>query len=402
MTAILKSWRVWPLYLLAVAVPVSVSAAGIATGLVVLTALGVFLFDRAARPRAVRPVALALGALLLVYFLATLLNTPHQWHKFQEELWIKLLLVAVPVLLAGRPEHAARVLKTVLVVGGLAAVFAVWQHFSGQDPIRDRSLMRTQFSHPTVVGFFSMHLSYAGQAMILLLMAAAHLVHGRPDRGTAAAAGLTALLGTALVWTFARSALFGTTAGLIVLVSFARGWRRWLGLSAVAAGLATGLLLPTVRIHLARLLESGQNVTRLNLWRSSLEGLIAEPWLGYGPGNFGEMIYRHMVPGYYDTVCHAHHDLLMHGVNAGVPGVLAALAILVTTVLIMVRALRRGSRWGWVFRGGIAVQAALTVAGLFQVYQTDDEVELLLYLVLGCCVGLAAQVTSGVPRATGD
>jgi len=392
MSPILKSWRSWPLYLLAAAVPVSVSAAGIATGLVLVTALVCVLRDRGRGLRSLRPVALSLLALLVAYFLATALLDPSQWHKFSEELWIKLLLVAVPVLLIRQPGHAPRILKTVLTVGAVAAVFAVWQHFSGHDPIRDRSLMRTQFAHPTVVGFFSMHLSYAGQVMILLLLTAAHLVRARLDRSLIWPATLTALLAVALFWTFARSALLGAVAGILVLLFFARGWRRAVGLVTMGLGLAIGFLQPQVREHLGRLLETEENLTRLNLWRSSVEGIGAEPWLGFGPGNYGEMIYRHMVPGSYDVICHAHNDLLMHGVNAGLPGLLSALLILATTCWVMGRALRRGSPWDWVLRSGIAVQVGITVAGLFQVYQTDDEVEILLYLVLGCCLAVAVHV----------
>jgi hypothetical protein len=42
-------------------------------------------------------------------------------------------------------------------------------------------------------------------------------------------------------------------------------------------------------------------------------------------------------------------------------------------------------------RGALAVQAGITVAGFFQVFQTDDEVEMLLYFVLGCALALAQE-----------
>ena len=61
---------------------------------------------------------LALGALLGFYFLSTLLAAPYpqHWHKFAEEMWIKLLLVAVPVLAAGRVRRLESAMKLALMI----------------------------------------------------------------------------------------------------------------------------------------------------------------------------------------------------------------------------------------------------------------------------------------------
>ena len=96
--------------------------------------------------------------------------------------------------------------------------------------------------------------------------------------------------------------------------------------------------------------------------------------------------------GYYDVRGHAHNDFVMHAVNAGVLGLLAALALLVVVTWLLWRGYRRtltrDAPYGWVLLGGVAAQIAVSVAGLFQVYQTDDEVEMLLYFLLGCGLGL--------------
>ena len=383
--------RLGPLYLLACAVAFSVSVAGIATGLVLLGALVTLLREGRTVGFPPRAVTISLGALFGIYFLATILAAPypHNWHKFYEELWIKLLLVAVPVLLGTRPDAVGRLIRVTVICGVLAAAYAVWQHFSEFDPIRHRSIVRAQWNQPAVTGFFSHHLSYGGQALIFFLLCFSWLLNASGRRTRILLTAALAVLGAALIWSFARSAFLGTVAGVLVLIILSQGRQRWMGLVGLTVGLAAALLVPAVRAHLLMLLEMKRNVTRLNLWESSWHGIQARPLLGFGPGNFESLLAGYKVDGYYETLAHSHNDLLMHGVNAGIPGILAALGLLVAVCLVVWR-----GRWGdtghyWILPGVLAIQAGISVAGLFQVYQTDDEVEILLYFVLGCALALA-------------
>lgn len=402
----MTSWseilRWGPLLLLAVAAPVSVSAAGIATGLVLLSALVHALAHRATeRSRPPRAVLGALGALLGIYVLATVFSAPypHHWHKLLEENWIKLLLVAVPVLAAGRPDRVTKLLKLAVLVGVLAGIYAIWQHFSGFDPIRHRSIVRPQWGLATVTGFFNHHLSYGGQVLVFFLLALAWLLadQGRRRLWLVPALGV---LGSALLWSYARSAFLGVGCGLLTMVLLVPGRRRWAGLGVLGAGLGTALLISPVRAHLLMLFEMKRHVTRLNLWESSWHGIQARPLLGFGPGNFRGLLDGYQVDGYYETLAHSHNDLLMHGVNAGVPAMLAALALLVTTCLVFRAGWRRRQPGSWVLLGAFAVQVGITVAGFFQVYQTDDEVEILLYFVLGCALAVAG--SGGQPEPAGQ
>jgi O-antigen ligase len=383
--------RLAPLYLLAVAAPVSVSVGNVAVGLVLVTALAAVLRHRRSVTWPARPVLLALGALLGFYFLSTLLAAPYPqpWHKFAEEMWIKLLLVAVPVLAAGRVRRLESAMKLALMIGALAAVFAIVQHFLGADPIRGRSIYRPQFGHNAVSGFFSHHLSYAGQALIFLLMAAAWFLDRPGNLRRLWLLPVPAVLAVALMWTFARSAMIGALAGLLVLIVLQEGRARWLGLGGVLAGTAAVLGVGPVRGHFLQLFDLDRHLTRVNLWHSSWDGLNGHPLLGFGTGNFESMLAGFQVPGHYENLGHAHNDLLMHGVNAGWPGLLAALALLGATCALFWQARGRAAGERWILTGALAVQVGITVAGFFQVYQTDDEVEMLLYFVLGCAVALA-------------
>ena len=380
-----------PLMMLALTACVSVSGAGLGGGLTVL--LAAFLLARSPRSGCLPPgrVIPALFALMGAYLLATILATPfpHNWTKLGEELWIKLLLVAVPLMAAGDAALLRRLLRLVLGGGCLAAGFAVLQYFLGHDPIRDQSIYRPQYGHVAVSGFFGHHLSYAGQVLVVFLMLSAWWLNGAGTRGRLILTPLLAVVGLSLLWNFSRSAWLGSMAGTLVLILLQGRRVRWWTLGAGAVALGAAALLSPVRVHFLSIFALDQHLTRLNLWHTSWLALLDNPLLGLGPGNFGRAVELYLVPGHFNTLGHAHNDLLMHGVNAGFPGLLAALFLLLATCRVFWRARRTAGQDLWVFNGALAVQVGITVAGIFQVYQTDDEVELLLYFLLGLVLALA-------------
>lgn len=381
-----------PLYLLALAAPLSVTASGIAAGLVLLTAGGVLAGRREPIRWPPRPILWSLAALAVCYLLATFLAAPYprNWVKLVEELWVKSLLIAVPVVAGTRTEHLERVLKWALGMGVVAAAYAVVQHFLGFDPIRDRSLYRPEFGHAAVSGFLGHHLSFAGQLIAFCLLATSWLLLGRERMRAGFLVPMLAVLWAALFWNYSRSGWLGVLAGTAVLVACLPPRRRRTGLGVLAALPVVLLAVPPSRAHFLSIFQLEQHATRLNLWRDSWHGILDQPLLGFGPGNFERLLAEHQVPGHYDTLAHAHNDLLMHGVNAGLPGLLAAVALIYTTCRLFWRSAVRERRRSWIWFGALALQVGITVAGIFQVFQTDDEVETLLYLVLGCAVGLAA------------
>ncbi len=380
-----------PLYAMALATPFSVGGGNLAAGLILAAAalrLGTAA-GRAALPP--RSLLWALGAYLAVHAAATLFAAPYpsHWGKWLEEMWLKLLLVTVPVLGAAAPQHLRRAVRIVVLAGALVAVYAVVQHFTGLELRRGKELEPIGGTY-FALGFFSHHLSYGGQVLVLWIFAAAWAL----DRGLAPRRPFSwplaafVLLACGLLWSYARSAQVGAVAGAIVLVLLQRGWRRRWGLTALGVILAAAAIVPSTRMRFAHFFEAGAEQTRLNLWRSAIDGIAARPLLGYGPGNFRHLMEQHAYPGVYEAKGHAHDDFLMHACNAGLLGLIAALVLLVLVTVLLWRASRRVAPGGWVLLGGVAVQFAISVAGLFQVYQTDDEVEMALYFLLGCGLGL--------------
>jgi O-antigen ligase len=391
------SLRNLPLYAFALAAPVSVAGGNVSAGAIVLGALVAAAFtgrtrdDRARLAAAVpRAVWIALAAYFLAHLAATLFAAPGpmRWNKYGEEMWLKLMLVAVPILACGRPRAIPRALALMLASGAVAAGYGVFQHYTGLDLLRGGQT-QAYGDRFTSVGFFGHHLTYGGQVMLLLIIAGALVRHRLLDgwRALLPALAVGVPLGLGLLWSYARSAQLGAFAAAVVLAwTLPRRWRVG-GLVVLVATTALTLALPSVRGRVAETFTDEKEVTRPNLWRSSLAGIVDRPVLGWGPGNFDVMLAKHEIPGaYYESRAHAHNDFLMHAVNAGLLGLAAAVALLVVTTRAALRTWRRDG--GWVPLAAVAAQIGISVAGLFQVYQTDDEVEMVLYFLLGCALAV--------------
>lgn len=389
--------------LVAVAMAVSVSAGNIGLGLLAAAALvrigagGTGSRASLRRPALAslpQPILASLAAAILCNLLATLLAEPgsSHWTKLVEEWWIKLALIVVPLVLAGTGRSAERVAVVVLTAGLAAGGYGIVQHFLGWDYVRDRELFRTG-PYYLIVGFSGHHLSLGGQLLLYLTMTLSWLAHqaGLRARTAYPAVIMTLVFALALVWTFARSSYLGLlVAGVVLAATLPASRRRW-GVLTLAVVVAAAMAVAPIRERVTETFTDTTEIGRVNLWRSSVEGLKAKPVLGWGPGNFDRMMSRHEAPGFYEVRGHAHNDYLMQGVNAGLLGLAAFLWLQVEIFRHLWRGWRRLG--GWVLPGLLASQAGLLAAGFFQVYQTDDEPEMLLYFLLG--LGLAAILDQG-------
>jgi len=381
-----------PLLLFGVACTLSTGAGNIGAGLLLATALLVIVVQRGRDIHwPPREVLLALGAVFLTHAVANWLATPGpaRWDKFVEELWLELLLVSVPVVAAGRPEVVRRAVELTLLAGVITALYAVYQWLTGRDLVRDR-LLFTSNGEYVATAFHSHHLSFGGQIMLALVVAMAWLRRDLLEwpRRLWLSGPVCVMLGLGLIWSFARSAQLGALVAAVALVPTLPGrWRR-VGVAAVVAVLALAAVMPSVRGRIIEGFTDEAEVTRPNLWRSSAAGIAHKPVLGWGQGQFRVMLEEHEVPGIYESRAHSHNDYLMHAVNAGLLGLAAALWLLWATVKHLHAGWRRAGSGSWIILGALLCQVSMAMAGFFQVYQTDDEPEMLLYFLVGCGLAL--------------
>ncbi len=380
-----------PLLLFGFATTVSVVGGNVASGLILLTALAIFLSHHL-RPNHLPPreIMLALLALIGTHALSTavLAPGPVHWDKIYEEMWFKLLLVTVPVVAAGRSRLIITSVFLVILAGVVSGIYAGYQNATGNDLFREAKL-HSIVGNFIATGFHSHHLSFGGQIMLSLVVAMAWLRDVLLNNPRRLWLPLLAclILGMGLVWSFARSSQVGAfAAALLFVTTLPHKWRR-AGIGMLVVLVIFAVAMPQVRDRVVEGFTDEKEVTRVNLWRSSIAGIADRPLSGWGQGNFGKMLEKHEVPGYYEARSHSHNDYLMYAVSAGIPGLLAALWLIWATIKYLNSGWRRMGSGSWVVLAALGCQVSIGIAGLFQVYQTDDNPEMLFYFLIGC--GLA-------------
>ena len=223
---------------------------------------------------------------------------------------------------------------------------------------------------------------------------------------------LTALvLGVvALVLTFSRGAWMGLVAeaAVILLLLAVRAtrawpllWRRLLPLLLLLGGAALLVILVTqvepLRVRVMSLVAGRQdssNNFRINVWLAALDMVQARPWLGIGPGNdaFNQIYPLFQQPKF--NALSAYSIPLELAVEAGIPGLLAGIGLLLASLRSATSLWRSDSCFSLPALAAIAVIVGLTVQGLTDTIFFRPEVQLSGWF---CIATLAA----GASRAEG-
>ena len=223
---------------------------------------------------------------------------------------------------------------------------------------------------------------------------------------------LTALvLGVAaLVLTYSRGAWMGLVAeaaviSLLLAVRATRAWpllwRRLFALLLLTGGAALLVVLVTqvepLRVRVMSLVAGRQdssNNFRINVWLAALDMVQARPWLGIGPGNdaFNQIYPLFQQPKF--NALSAYSIPLELAVEAGIPGLLAGIGLLLASLRSATSLWRSDSCFSLPALAAIAVIVGLTVQGLTDTIFFRPEVQLSGWF---CIATLAA----GASRAEG-
>jgi O-antigen ligase len=241
-----------------------------------------------------------------------------------------------------------------------------------------------------MTGFASHWMTFGGEQMILLLLAASFLFFAPRSRWKLPAAGAFVLLLASVALGMTRCILMlGMPAGLAYLV-----WR-WKPAMLLAAPLlvALGVMVAPDAIrermasafHPHGTVDSNEHraVCRAVGWQM----VKAHPWFGLGPEQVGRQFNRYIpasVPrplpvGWYG---HLHNIYLQYAAERGIPALLCLLWLLATVVRDFRRHAKAENRV--VLHAGIAIVLAILAEGLFEYNLGDSEVLTLVVSVLAC------------------
>ena len=237
-----------------------------------------------------------------------------------------------------------------------------------------------------------------------------------PQRLFALAALVLGLV--ALVLTYSRGAWMGMVASLALLalllaLRFTRHWppfwRRTLPVLLLVGGAVVLVVLVTqvepLRVRVMSLVagrEDSSNNFRINVWTAALAMIQDRPWLGIGPGNTAfNLIYPLYQQPKFNALS-AYSIPLELLVEAGIPGLLAGLAVLVTAVRTGLAAGRGDGPLALPSLAAVAVFLGLGVQGLTDTIFFRPEVQLVAFFCLATLAVAGAAPASGPDPASGS
>ncbi len=382
---------------LALALPLSVAAAHIFLGLLIV----LFAFGWRRQPLRRTPLDRPVLLFLAVSVVAAVFGTnPLNSFRALAPTWhISIYLLVVNLALA--EAQARRVAALALGVATLNALYGVAQRaLGGLDLFRStgHELIMRVGTDVRATGVFDHFMTFAGQMLLAALLAIGLALSVPERRERRLLWGCAAVIVFGLLASFTRSAWLGFGVGLALVTRLCGRRLFWRAGAAMAvAVLILVAVSPGVRTRvtsIANVSTDWSNTERLRMWQTALEIAREHPLLGVGDGGFRAAMepYRGAVGALSHS--HPHDEFLAQLTTKGVLGLAAYLYIWVAffRAVLPAVALAAGFERGLLI-GGAGALAGFQVAGLFESNFGDSEVAMLMWFVVGMALWAERRVT---------
>jgi len=305
--------------------------------------------------------------------------------------WIVLLYFVILNTMPSRKVFLDSV-KILAVSCSIVSVYAIWQHFTGVDIIRQINLPGYSGFHRSG-GFFGFCLTFGGFFVMAYIVTLGSFL-GSVDRRTKILLGVSSLLMfLAVIASYTRSSWFGALAGTIIL-TFAYRWKTGVLFVVLIMLFWTGVYFihPTLITEFGLISIVDPNYSegsqmRMDLWIKGLLIWRDFPVLGIGQGNF--RIYQDIYdfPESIYGFGHLHNELLNVAVQLGIVGLLSFLGIWIMFFLECYRFWRRERESNHYLAASVlgcgCATAGILAAGFFQCFFTDIEVGMMWWFIAG-------------------
>src|SRR5215203_3171700 len=357
--------------------------------------------------RYLAPVA----TLLLVVIASSLATTKLSLTLKEGIKWLEIVLLASYVSVYFREGRAILALLSALFVAASAeALYGVFQFVTGSGPASFAlgPFMRS-FGHFGQPNPFA---GYLASVLPLALVCAFTSSHRWFRILSIGCAGVTAM---AIVMSLSRGAWLGLMIALVVMLL---SWRKsaaravaGLGFVVLLVGILaeTNLLPPVLAERLAPVVEyfgvfnvrgvspTPENfalIERLAHWQAGWEMFLENPILGVGAGNYPARYIDYFLPGWPDSLGHAHNFYLNMAAETGVGGMLALVWVL--------GSLMATARGAFVRSEGFSRGLALGLLGATVVFAVHSFFDNLLVnsmaIQIGVFLGLAMMMHDSTER----
>jgi putative inorganic carbon (HCO3(-)) transporter len=224
-------------------------------------------------------------------------------------------------------------------------------------------------------------------------------------------AGACTIMGVVMLATQSRAGFAGLMTSIAILLLWPHIWGRWLLAAGIVVALASLLLLPVRDVLVAvddttkvqGIYGSLSIAGRLEIWSRALEALQDFPFTGVGLGSFRGIVHEiyplYLIPADYN-IAHAHNFFLQSGLDFGLGGLVAVLAIYCVAA-VQCAALWRTPLILFHRQLGAGLLAALfgqAVYGLADAVTFGSKTNVLFWWLLGLVFG----ITAGIGRTHRD
>lgn len=314
-------------------------------------------------------------------------------------------LLVIPFLLINNLKDEGfvkRLVNLILLISGIVALYAIWQHYTGMDLLRHQQIDPSfilPYKKYRSIAFFDISLTYGFYAMLMGILS---FCLGSWEKRTSWKIfyfTVAALTITANFFTYTRSTLYAQIFAFIVYFIFFKSRNKVKEIVAVVGYLLLIYLIdPQILGRSLIAAQAGsfeQADIRSLIWSTSLNIFKGHPIFGIGFGNFPIFYQRYLkVPS--EIFGHAHNDFLNVAVNAGVVGLLAFIFMWVVFLKNILRRYKekKESYSKALILGGILSVIAFLLASQFQCYYTAAICNMILFFVLGLSESIA-RISSG-------
>lgn len=346
------------------------------------------------------PVLVYLGAYLLSIIFS-------QNRAVSLKSWGDEWLLIFPFLLINNLKDEAfirKLINLIFLISGLVAIYAIWQHYTGIDLIRPKTLdLILPYGKFRSIAFFNLPLTYSFYAMLVGLVSFCLGISEKKNLLKIFYFTVSVLCVTGNLFTYTRSALFAQVFAFLIYFILSKSPHKKKELLAVAGYfiliylIDPGILGRTIMAAKAGSLDQAD--IRSVIWSTSFNIFKDYPFFGIGFGNFPEFYESYLkIPSV--VFGHAHNDFLNVAVNAGIIGFLAFVffwVFLLKNLLRRYKEKEEGYAKAFIL-GGILSVTAFLLASQFQCYYTDAEDHMILFFFLGLSGAIARIPSKGVDK----
>ena len=317
--------------------------------------------------------------------------------SFKDE-WL-LLLFFLLVNNLNDLKFTRKLLDILIGISVLVAIYAIFQHYTGQDFYHQRILEEVWGTgRYRALGNFSIPLTYGFYSMVIWILS---FCLGAFEKETNKrifyyTASLICITGN--LFTYTRSTLFAQLAGFVVFFYLSSVKKRKFEFVLVVVYFGIMFMIdPLIFLKFKEIGHETVPFERVIIWLTSLRIFMDYPIVGIGFGNFMGF-YEQYVRAPTQIFGHAHNDFINVAVNAGIIGFSAFVWLWIKAWRGLREIYQKTEDDGFkplILSGFITVPAYL-VASQFQCYYTDAVDNMILFFVLGMAVsaGLVYQKRS--------